>query len=124
MTTRPVSRVAGFMTALARHNARYDGGTLKAVEGWDEAARPFGQIGAVSFQPMDSDREDLTVEFAAYGDLLGLFAHKFIATYVKAMDKQQWIPADICLSKREIECLRWAARCKTAQDIAASSAVR
>jgi LuxR family transcriptional regulator, quorum-sensing system regulator SdiA len=30
----------------------------------------------------------------------------------------------VSLSDREIECLRWAARCKTAQDIAASTAVR
>jgi len=79
---------------------------------------PYGQIGAVSFQPMESDRDDLTAEFAQYGDLLGLFAHKFIASYVKVMDKQHWIPSDICLSKREIECLRWAAVGKTDSEIA------
>jgi DNA-directed RNA polymerase subunit M/transcription elongation factor TFIIS len=34
--------------ALARHDARLDyGGTLKAVDGWDEAMRPFGWLGAV-----------------------------------------------------------------------------
>jgi hypothetical protein len=32
---------------LARHNARHDGGTLKAAEAWDEAVRPFGVLGAV-----------------------------------------------------------------------------
>jgi DNA-directed RNA polymerase subunit RPC12/RpoP len=32
---------------LARHNSRHDGGTLKAVEGWGEASRPFGQVGAI-----------------------------------------------------------------------------
>jgi DNA-binding CsgD family transcriptional regulator len=79
---------------------------------------PYGQIGAVSFQPMDSDRDDLSREFAQYGDLLGLFAHKFIASYVKVKDKQQWIPSDIFLSKREIECLRWAAVGKTDSEIA------
>jgi DNA-binding CsgD family transcriptional regulator len=67
---------------------------------------------------MASDRDDLTAEFAQYGDLLGLFAHKFIASYVKVMDKQHWIPSDICLSKREIECLRWAAVGKTDSEIA------
>jgi len=79
---------------------------------------PYGQIAAVSFQPVDSDRDDLTQEFAQYGDLLGLFAHKFVASYVKVMDKQRWIPPDICLSKREIECLRWAAVGKTDGEIA------
>jgi DNA-binding CsgD family transcriptional regulator len=79
---------------------------------------PYGQIAAVSFQPVDSDRDDLAQEFAQYGDLLGLFAHKFVASYVKVMDKQRWIPPDICLSKREIECLRWAAVGKTDGEIA------
>jgi hypothetical protein len=33
---------------LARHNGKLDyRGTLKAVEGWDEAVRPFGVLGAV-----------------------------------------------------------------------------
>ncbi len=32
---------------LARHNARSDSGTIKAVEGWDESVRPFGLLGAV-----------------------------------------------------------------------------
>jgi LuxR family quorum-sensing system transcriptional regulator CciR len=79
---------------------------------------PYGQIAAVSFQPADADRDDLTEEFALYGDLLGLFAHKFIASYVKVMDKQRWIPPDISLSTREIECLGWAAVGKTDGEIA------
>jgi hypothetical protein len=34
--------------ALARHNGRLDyAGTVKAAEGWDEAVRPFGVLGAV-----------------------------------------------------------------------------
>jgi ssDNA-binding Zn-finger/Zn-ribbon topoisomerase 1 len=33
---------------LARHNGKLDyGGTIKAVEGWEEAVRPFGVLGAV-----------------------------------------------------------------------------
>jgi LuxR family transcriptional regulator, quorum-sensing system regulator CciR len=79
---------------------------------------PYGQIGAVSFQPVESDRSDLSVEFLKYGDLLGLYARKFVCSYVKVMDKQQWIPADVRLSKREIECLRWAAVGKTDSEIA------
>jgi LuxR family transcriptional regulator, quorum-sensing system regulator CciR len=79
---------------------------------------PYGQIGAVSFQPAEWDRGDLGHEFAQYGELLGLFARKFISSYVKVTDKQQWIPSDISLSKREIECLRWAAVGKTDSEIA------
>ena len=79
---------------------------------------PYGQIAAVSFQPFDSHRSDLTQEFTNYGELLGLFARKFISSYVKVVAKQRWIPADISLSKREIECLRWAAVGKTDGEIA------
>jgi DNA-binding CsgD family transcriptional regulator len=79
---------------------------------------PYGQIGAVSFQPVDADSTDLTHEFTRYGELLGLFARKFISSYVKVMAKQRWIPSDISLSKREIECLRWAAVGKTDGEIA------
>lgn len=79
---------------------------------------PYGRIGAVSFQPADWDHDDLSDEFAQYGELLGLLARKFISSYVKVTDKQQWIPSDISLSKREIECLRWAAVGKTDNEIA------
>jgi hypothetical protein len=33
--------------AVARHNARLDGGTLNEVRKWDEVYRPFGIVGAV-----------------------------------------------------------------------------
>jgi hypothetical protein len=32
--------------AMARHNARNDASTVKTVEGWDEALKPFGLVGA------------------------------------------------------------------------------
>jgi hypothetical protein len=32
--------------AIARHNARLDGGTLEAVSSWEEIFRPFGLVGA------------------------------------------------------------------------------
>ena len=31
--------------AFARHNARYDSGTAKQVDGWEEPLRPFGHVG-------------------------------------------------------------------------------
>ena len=78
---------------------------------------PYGQIGAVSFQPTPKDR-DLAPIFAECADILGILARKFICSYVKVMDKAQWIPADVKLSKRETECLRWAAIGKTDSEVA------
>jgi hypothetical protein len=42
----PLAQALG-REAMARHNARLDGGTLKAVEGWDESVRPYGVLGAI-----------------------------------------------------------------------------
>ena len=78
---------------------------------------PYGQIGAASFQPLGTERE-LGEIFAKYADLLGIFSRKFVCSYVKVMDKAQWIPSDVKLSKREIECLRWAAIGKTDSEVA------
>ena len=79
---------------------------------------PYGQIGAVSFNPIGSDRTDLSEEFELYGDLLGVLARKFIRSYVRVKQAQRWISDDVRLSKREIECLRWAAVGKTDGEIA------
>jgi LuxR family quorum-sensing system transcriptional regulator CciR len=54
---------------------------------------PYGQIGAVSFHPV-GEVTDLSREFAEYGDLLGFLACKFIGSYTRVADKQQWIPSD------------------------------
>jgi len=79
---------------------------------------PYGQIGAVSFQPETSVCSDLSREFEEYGEILGLLARKFICGYTKIANKQRWIPPDVRMSKREIECLRWAAVGKTDSEIA------
>lgn len=78
---------------------------------------PFGQIGAVSFNPLDSYQTDLSREFLAHGDALGVCARTFIATYVHAMGSLQALPPQSRLSKREVECLRWAAIGKTDLEI-------
>jgi DNA-binding CsgD family transcriptional regulator len=78
---------------------------------------PFGQIGAVSFPPIQRDRTDLSADFAAHGDLLGSVGRRFVAGYVGAMRTQQWMPSDCKLSKREVECLHWAAIGKTDKEI-------
>ncbi len=79
---------------------------------------PFGQIGAVSFSPPDPDQDDLSAEFAACADILEDLSKRFVGGYVKAMDRRAWIPANCKLSKREVECLTWAAVGKTDQEIA------
>jgi LuxR family quorum-sensing system transcriptional regulator CciR len=77
----------------------------------------FGQIGAVSFNPLDRDKIDLADEFERFGDAFGLYARTFIASYVQAMVSLQRLPAGSRLSKREVECLRWAAIGKTDHEI-------
>lgn len=79
--------------------------------------QPFGQIGAVSFNPLDPQNTDLGREFLAWGDALGLYARTFISTYVHAMGSMQALPPQSRLSKREVECLRWAAIGKTDLEI-------
>ena len=77
----------------------------------------FGQIGAASFMPLDLTCDDLTEPFAQHADALGLLARRFVAGYVAAMRTQQWIPSNCSLSKREVECLHWAAIGKTDNEI-------
>lgn len=77
---------------------------------------PFGQIAAVSFSPSD-DRDDLTAEYQQFADQFAIYARTFIAGYVKVMGASQWLPSGARLSKREVECLRWAAIGKTDEEI-------
>jgi DNA-binding CsgD family transcriptional regulator len=81
---------------------------------------PFGQIGAVSFNPLDEVTTDLSREFELYSDELGLLSLAFIASYQRVMVKAMQLPGGdgVILSKREVECLRWAAIGKTDQEIA------
>jgi DNA-binding CsgD family transcriptional regulator len=78
---------------------------------------PFGQIAAVSFSPVDRSRTDLSAEFEEHGELLATLSRRFVAGYVNVMRRQQWMPSDCKLSKREVECLRWAAIGKTDKEI-------
>jgi DNA-binding CsgD family transcriptional regulator len=77
----------------------------------------FGQIAAASFTPFDRLRDDLSALFARHSDFLGAVTRRFLASYVNTMRTQQWIPSDCRLSKREVECLRWAAIGKTDKEI-------
>ena len=79
---------------------------------------PFGQIGAVSFSLIDDDKEDLSEEFEKYGHSLAVMSRAFIRGYVKVTDQRNWIPKNCRLSKREVQCVSWAALGKTDREIA------
>ena len=78
---------------------------------------PFGQIGCVAFSSPDPARVDLSAEYARHGDAFGILATRFVVGYVKATRTRQQLPMDCQLTKREVECLRWAAIGKTDKEI-------
>jgi len=78
---------------------------------------PFGQISASSFISMDRDKDDLSAEFAEHSLLFAQITRRFVAGYVQAIRTKRRIPSNCVLSKREVECLRWAAIGKTDREI-------
>jgi DNA-binding CsgD family transcriptional regulator len=78
---------------------------------------PFGQIGAISFNPIDLTKTDLVDDFEQYSDYFGILSHTFIGSYVHAMGQAQRLPSGSRLSKREVECLSWASIGKTDLEI-------
>lgn len=78
---------------------------------------PFGYLGAATFQARDRNRTDLSGEFTAFGDILGLYARTFIAGYQRVMGRPGRITVKNPLSRHEVECLRWAAIGKTDVEI-------
>lgn len=78
---------------------------------------PFGQVSANSFVSIDRDKADLSAEFTAVGETLGTLTRRFIASYVAVQRTKRRLPSDCELSKREVECLRWAALGKTDREI-------
>jgi len=92
-------------------NARYKAAIVVPVH------LPFGQISANSYHPTSPDIVDLSDMFAEIGHILGAATRRFIAGYASAMRTKRRIPSDCELSKREVECLRWAAIGKTDREI-------
>lgn len=78
---------------------------------------PFGQIGIACFSPVALESDDLSALYDAHADELQLLSHRFIAGCVKAHRTRQWLPADCQLTRREVECLRWASVGKTDREI-------
>lgn len=79
---------------------------------------PFAQVSANSFVPSDTATEDLGEIFTRIGGTLAAMTRRFINGYVAVTRQKRRIPSDCELSKREVECLRWAAVGKTDREIA------
>jgi DNA-binding CsgD family transcriptional regulator len=79
---------------------------------------PFSQIGVVSFTCLDRRRTTLADEYDRFWPQLQLFATVFIADYVRVRPEPRALPHDCTLTKREVDCLRWAALGKTDAEIA------
>ncbi len=77
---------------------------------------PFGQIGVITFNRRDKGT-DLSAEYDAHADHFAMLSHRFISGYVKVHRTRQWLPGDCQLTKREVECLRWASIGKTDKEI-------
>jgi DNA-binding CsgD family transcriptional regulator len=79
--------------------------------------QPFGQIGMVAMCAAHPGITDMSAEFEAHADRLMLLSHRFVSSYAEVTRRRRWLPTDCQLTKREIECLRWAAVGKTDREI-------
>jgi len=75
---------------------------------------PGGVIGVVIWATPDADL-DVAAVFAANAGALHVLALKFVATYEDAVTRSDPTPAR--LTRREIQCLKWAAAGKTDAEI-------
>jgi len=78
---------------------------------------PFGQVGAVSFVPMEAGKQDLSDVFDAFADILGIYGRQFIASYVHVERSSRPLNMSPTLTRREVECLHWASLGKTNEEI-------
>ncbi|GAB4142561.1 MAG: hypothetical protein Tsb0016_11000 [Sphingomonadales bacterium] len=78
---------------------------------------PCSQIGVVFYLLNDPKKTDMAAIFDQHSDALASYARTFITSYVRAMCPDQSLPPRLRLSKREVECLHWAAIGKTDNEI-------
>ena len=78
---------------------------------------PFGQIAAASFLSPEPDASDLSGAYALASDALAMLARAFVQSYVKVTERARRGLGGVSLTKREVECLRWAAAGKTNDEI-------
>jgi DNA-binding CsgD family transcriptional regulator len=78
---------------------------------------PFGRIAAAVLSSTDCSKDDLAREFAQFGTLLTDLCRRFLTSYVGCMRDNPYLPYPEVLTKREVECIRWAAFGKTDNEI-------
>lgn len=78
---------------------------------------PFGQIAAASFLSPEPEASDLSEAYDRAAEGLAVLARAFVQCYVKVMARARPGLGGIALTKREVECLRWAAAGKTNEEI-------
>ena len=78
---------------------------------------PVGQIGAASFLSPEPEANDLSDAYSCAADALAVLARAFVQSYVKVTARARPGLGSISLTKREVECLRWAAAGKTNEEI-------
>lgn len=78
---------------------------------------PFGQVGAASLLSDDPDCEDLGEAFDRSVDVAAIYIRRFITSYVEVTQAPSRLVGTPLLSRREVECLRWAAVGKTNDEI-------
>lgn len=78
---------------------------------------PFGQISANSCPVISDSPGEAEQIFSEYGHVLGTLTRRFITGYLAVTSKSTFIPVDCDLSKREVECMKWASIGKTDDEI-------
>lgn len=74
---------------------------------------PFGQIAVACFAPCNAEEYDLSARFGTHGYFLSSITHRFMRSYVAAGRNHYCVPANCKLTKRQVQCLHWAAMGKT-----------
>ncbi len=77
----------------------------------------FGQIGVAVFVSLDEGKDSLADEFTKFGKFFSDLARRFVVGYTRCSTRNPYLPNETLLTKREIECIRWAAFGKTDLEI-------
>ena len=78
---------------------------------------PLAQIGMAILTSEDPNKTDLSEEFMQSAEWLLALARRFVDGYVRVSQVRNSLAIDASLTKRQIECLYWAARGKTDWEI-------
>lgn len=79
---------------------------------------PFGQIGIVCHVPADRTIRGLTEPHSKFSQMLALLSHRFLKSYTNIRTDNYCVPSNCKLTKRQVQCLHWAALGKTDQETA------